>query len=278
MPKTNSNIPERSGIEHGTRARLEQLHREFDGPFTPADAASVLALSPHEARTLVAHLARRGWLSRVRRGLYTTVPLGADVPGEWREDPWLVANSLYNPCYLGGWTAASHWSLTEQIFRDVVVVTAASIRDRAVTIQGTRFRLRFLPEEKHFGTNKAWRDQTAVFVSDPSRTVVDTLDEPWMAGGIRHAAEIIAAYFESEHRDEAKVVEYADRLGNRTVFKRLGFLLETIGAGTPELVEQCRVRMSSGLSKLDPDVDALGRIRKRWNLRVNVMIEGEGPA
>ena len=42
-------------------------------------------------------------MSRVRRGLYVSVPLEsrtADVP---LEDPWLIAERLFAPCYIGGW-------------------------------------------------------------------------------------------------------------------------------------------------------------------------------
>ena len=39
------------------------------------------------------------------------------------EDPWVIAAQLYGPCYIGGWSAAEYWDLTEQIFRTVVVMT-----------------------------------------------------------------------------------------------------------------------------------------------------------
>ena len=62
----------------------------------------MLELSPEKARQLLAYLARRGWLSRVRQGLYIPVPLDARRSGEWREDPWVVAERTFSPCYIGG--------------------------------------------------------------------------------------------------------------------------------------------------------------------------------
>jgi predicted transcriptional regulator of viral defense system len=96
------------------------------------------------------------------------------------------------------------------------------------------------------------------------------LDTPMLGGGIRHVGDIVSAYFGSEHRDETRLVQYAERLGNRTVFKRLGFLIERFGIEAPRLLEQCRQRLSRGLSSLDPDVRERGKIVKRWNLRINV--------
>ena len=61
---------------------------------------------------------------RVCRGLYAPIPLDAIDPSAWREDPWVIASKLFGPdYYIGGWTACEHWDLTEQIFRETVVVT-----------------------------------------------------------------------------------------------------------------------------------------------------------
>jgi predicted transcriptional regulator of viral defense system len=195
--------------------------------------------------------------------------LGAIVPSDWREDPWIVAVTTFSPCYIGGWTAAEHWDLTEQVFRDIVVMTAAPIRKRTVVIQDTVFRLKFLDPAKHFGTRVVWRARTKVHVSDPSRTLIDILDAPQIGGGIRHVAEIVSAYFDSEHRDDRYLVDYATKLGNRAVFKRLGYLIEVLKIHAPDLISRCRSMQSSGLSALDPGVQQSGLIVKRWNLRVN---------
>ena len=67
-------------------------------------------------------------------------------------------------------------------------------------------------------------------------------------------------------------MDYSSRLGNRTVPKRLGYLVETLEIEAPEIVEHCRKTMSPGYSKLDPSTDAKGRFLRRWNLQVNVKL------
>jgi len=91
-----------------------------------------------------------------------------------------------------------------------------------------------------------------------------------MGGGIRHSAEMIKAYFDSEHRDDERLLDYAEKLGNRSVFKRLGFIVETLNFSAPEIIDRCLILKSSGLTSLDPSVPRKGRIVKRWNLRVNI--------
>lgn len=272
-PSVAASISPGAGIERGTRARLAELHRAFPGPFTAAEAAAVLGLPAKESSRLLGYLSRKGWLSRVRRGMYLTVPLDAAQPGQWAEDPWVVAQKAFGPCYIGGWSASEHWNLTEQLFRDVVVVTSRETRGRRHTLQGMPFVVTKRTAHKlTFGVRPVWRGQTRVSVSDPTRTVIDLLDDPSIGGGIRHVAAVFGEYLRSEHSDEGRLVEYGDAVGNRSVFKRLGWLLELEGQERP-LLEQCRARRSAGLVKLDPTVRGDGRIVRRWGLRVNVALD-----
>ena len=78
---------------------------------------------------------------RVCRGLYAPIPLDAISPSEWREDPWVIAVKLFGPdYYIGGWTACEHWSFTEQIFMDTVVVTT---RSSTTTVMDSRCKTCF---------------------------------------------------------------------------------------------------------------------------------------
>lgn len=267
-----------SGIEMHNRGLLERLHRGVKGPFDATEAASLLTLSPERCRRLLSYLYSRGWLSRVKRGLYVTVPLGATNPSQWHEDPWVVAAKAFDPCYIGGWSALEHWGLTEQIFRDIVVVTERFVRNSHVEIQETPFRIKHLPASKHFGTRAVWKGQVKINVSDPSRTIVDILDDPAIGGGVRHISQVISAYFEGKHRSDALLFDYITKLDNRVAFKRLGYLLETLQIPAPDLIEKCRLHQSSGISDLDPTVKTPGRILKRWRLRLNVLLEKERSA
>jgi predicted transcriptional regulator of viral defense system len=271
-----SHLGSGAGISQRNRAYLEQLHRGAHGAFDVREASTILGVSQQEAGQLLGYLARRGWLSRVRRGLYVAVPLDARHSGKWIEDTWVVADRLFSPCYIGGWSACEHWDLTEQVFRTLLVVTARRVRHRDEEIQGIPFRLTVRSEEAFFGTVLVWRGQNRVAVSDPSRTVIDVLDNPGLGGGIRTVADVLVEYLRSEHRDDERLVDYGDRLGNRAVFKRLGYLLEHGHVQAPDLAQACLARRSRGLAKLDPAADTPGRIVRRWGLRVNVVLGNAG--
>lgn len=267
-----------SGINESNRAHLDRLHRSMHGPFSASDAADVLNLTVPRTRRLLSWLENQGWLTRIKRGLYVVVPLGAKEPTEWRADPWIIAAKVFAPCYIGGWSACEHWSLTEQVFRGVVVISANSVRSPEVEVQGTPFIVRERRLETHFGTTVVWREGVKIAVSDPSRTIVDILDDPSIGGGIQHVRDVVSGYFESRHRNDSVLLEYAQRLGNRSVFKRLGYLIETDGIDAAEVASHCQQEKSSGVTLLDPEVRAAGRIVSRWNLRINVRLHGESPS
>ena len=264
------------GISGRNRALLEQLHRHTAGAFDVAEASRLLDMDRDQAGQLLVYLARRGWLSRIRRGLYVAVPLDARRSGEWLEDPWVVAERAFSPCYIGGWSACAYWDLTEQVFRTVLVVTARRVRHRHIEVQGIPLQLTVRAKDAQFGTVPVWRGQNRVRVSDPARTVVDMLDDPRLGGGIRTIADILREYVRSEHRDDSLLVDYGDRVGNRAVFKRLGYLLEHSKIDAPKLIQACLERRSMGLIALDPLVKSPGRIVGRWRLRANVTLDAPG--
>ncbi|MHB1175935.1 MAG: type IV toxin-antitoxin system AbiEi family antitoxin domain-containing protein [Sulfuriferula sp.] len=255
------------GLGKADRERLSAVLRATKGTVSVAQAAKVLSLPATPTAKMLARWAKAGWLSRVRRGLYVPVPLESRTSDVPLEDPWVIAAQLYGPCYIGGWSAAEHWDLTEQIFRTVVVVTVQRPRDRNPTIKQTDFLLRSVQEKALFGMKSVWRGQVKVDVSDPTRTMLDMLSDPQLGGGIRSTVDMLKNYLKSEKKDLALLLEYASRLGNGAVFKRLGFLLEKFSPADQEAIAQCRERLTTGNAKLDPALET-DKLVTRWRLWV----------
>lgn len=264
------------GISSSGRTELTAVagRRRF---ISPEDAAADLGVDARVAARKLAHWAEQGWLRRVRRGLYIPVPVEAERPESWSQDAMVVAATVWSPCYFTGWTAAGHWSLTEQVFRTVVVRTARRVRVSEVRLLDTDYLLGHVPmEAMTWGVEPVWHEEVRLHIADPARTVIDILDFPRIGGGIRHAAEILDAYLD-EH-DALRLVEYAERLGNRAVFKRLGYLTETLGRDEPELISACKERLSAGLSSLDPDGPPNGPRVSGWGIRANVRVVPGSPS
>lgn len=244
---------------------------------SPEDAAVELGVDARVAARKLAHWAEQGWLRRVRRGLYIAVPVEAERPEGWSQDTLVVADAVWSPCYFTGWTAAGHWSLTEQVFRTTVVKTARRVRASEVRLLDADYLLTHIPEQMMaWGIESIWQEEVQLHIADPARTVIDILDAPRIGGGIRHAAEILDTYLD-EH-DPLRLVEYAQRFGNGAVFKRLGYMIEALAREEPELISACRTRLSTGLALLDPDRPPDGPRAPAWNIRVNARIDPGSPS
>ena len=138
-------------------------------------------------------------------------------------------------------------------------------RDRNPVIKGTRYLVCTVSDKKMFGLKTVWRGQVKVSVSDPTRTILDMLAEPHLGGGVRSVQDMLQNYLRSDMKNLDLLVEYADRLGNGAVFKRLGFLLEQNAPAEHVAIEKCAQRLTKGNTRIDPKLKA-ERLVTRWRL------------
>lgn len=258
-------MPLLTGLGPESRKRLAEILRRTRGTVTVSQVAEILDVPADRASKMLARWAQQGWMSRVRQGLYVPVPLEARSADVALEDPWVIAEQLYSPCYIGGWTAAEHWGHTEQIFRTVVVMTTRKPRDRRPKFKGTDFLLKTISAPALFGTKALWRGQVKVNVADPTRMMLDMLNDPSLGGGIRPTVDVFRAYLGSDKKDTKLLLQYADRLGNGAVYKRLGFIAERYAPNEQELIETCRARLTKGNAKIDPALPS-DKLVSAWRL------------
>jgi predicted transcriptional regulator of viral defense system len=265
-------VPSGRGISPAGREELATVVGRGRRLVTVADVTELLELDSAAAAKRLARWAEQGWLRRVRRGLYIPVPVDAENPRTWSDDPLVLGDAVWSPCYFTGWTSAGHWSLSEQVFRTTVVKTAQRVRKTRDRLLDFDFRVVHVGVGSlDWGLASVWRGDRRVQLADQARTVVDVLDDPSLGGGIRHAAEVLDAYL-AEYNWKT-LVAYGDRLGNGAVFKRLGFLVALRDLPDDGLLGACRARLTSGIALLDPDVSPIGRVDHRWRVRANVTVE-----
>ena len=256
-----------AGISATSRSQLSKLLRDSPPIVTSGDAAIALGLTPSAAARRLAAWSRSGWLARVRRGAYVPVPIESESADVALDDPWSVATAMFAPCYVGGWSAAEHWGLTEQVFRSICLMTTTRPRDRKPLLRKARFALHTVPAAQFIGLKAVWRGGTRVQVSDPARTLIAMLVDPALGGGIRHMAEMLATLLRDQPREATKLVGYASKLGIGSVYKRLGFLLQRDHPDQAGLIEACRASLSAGYAKLDPALPA-DRLVTAWRVWV----------
>jgi len=123
-----------------------------------------------------------------------------------------------------------------------------------------------------FGTQEIEIDSTKIVISSPEKTIVDCLDHPEHCGGVEEVAK--ALYFSHQELDFAKIVNFAKKIGNNTVLRRLGYVAESLQLEKYDALI-ADVEVKSGYSVLDPTLPKRGHIKEKWKLVVNSAIEPE---
>ena len=259
-----------SGIGSKSRKRLKTIIESSpDNILTPKLVSNVLSLPQNESARLLARWCNSGWVKRIKRGMYWPIPLEYDLKSPV-EDEWLVADRAFSPGYIGGFSAVKHWDFTEQLFLTTFYLTVKPVMLREVVLGSVRLKLKTIKLYKMFGTKMVWRNNVKIKVSDPSKTVIDLLDDPYFGGGMRVVQDFFMEYWNTKHRDMKLLIQYGKKMRNKTIFKRLGFLLELNKLVDNRTIKSLQNKISAGYSAFDPSVRGKFFIRK-WNLQVSTM-------
>ena len=268
---TPSANPYKPGLGKREATLIAGLAEASKPLFTVQDAKALIG---PDAKEVIRWLVRKKWVLPLKRGLYAMVPLDVGVKGAdaFVVHNFVVASMLVEPYYVGYWSALNHHGLTDQIPRTTFVATTRA--KHPVRVLDAEYYFVKLAPRKFFGWQEQEIEGRTVRLSDPEKTLADCLDHPEHCGGIEQVARAI--YFSREEIDLARVLGYADRMGNRTIVKRLGHILEVTGI-LPDYEGLFASRKpSAGYPLLDPLSPRKGRHDGRWRLLVNYRLDPEG--
>jgi len=158
----------------------------------------------------------------VRAGKYLLLGF---QPERVLSNPMFIATHLAHPAYVPYWSALHFHGLTEQVPRTVFVATTRKCRP--LDFDGTRFVFVRVAPYKFFGYRREMVGDLPVLVAEREKALVDSLDQPRYAGGLLEVAK--ALYHAREQLDPERLVEYANRMRNRSLCSRLGYLLDRFG-------------------------------------------------
>lgn len=240
-------------------------HEEFVTARTLGKGAST-----HTANNLLAHHVAAGRLVRVRRGLYATVPRGAE-PAAATVDPYLLATRLCDDAIVAYHAALQFHGKAYSVWSRFTYLTRH--RARPLEFHGARFvpvqlpiTLRALPEAGG-GVLERRHAGGLVRVTTLERTLVDVLDAPQHGGGWE---EVWRSLESVEFFDLDAVVAYALKLGSALTVARVGFYLfqhrEALMVDDHHLRE-LRARAPAQPRYLDGHREP-GKLVQPWNLVV----------
>lgn len=250
---------------------LEAMASKNKVLLTIDDAIGVTHASRHDAAVFLGQLARRGILTRLRRGLFAIVPFGKE---QEFGNAFLVASALAGSeaHFISHLGALAYHNLLIQPSRTIHVTVNKPKRPRE--IGPSRFEFVVTPSERIWGFHEEWVTSTdRAPISDLERTILDGCFRPDLCGGMSEVGR--ALWMCRQKLDFDRLVDYVRRYGKFVVAKRVGYLLDVYQAGqdsTRASIREVAAR-SPAYSQLDPVLPAEGSYNSRWRLRLNVSDE-----
>jgi predicted transcriptional regulator of viral defense system len=234
--------------------RLHQLDLFY---FTPSLLADLLSLERRQTYRLVARLKDEGLVDEVEKGKYLLLGL---EPEQVLSNPLFIASHLVTPAYVSYWSALHYYGFTEQV--PLTTFVATTKKKRPVSFRDFRFRFVTIKPHKFFGYRREMLGDLPVVVADEAKAIVDSLDLPHYAGGVIEIAKALQAALETV--DVPTLVSYANRMEDKSLGSRLGYLLETLGCPAEGLIS------SVSPIKLDPSRPRIGCTDARWQVVANI--------
>ena len=208
---------------------------------------------------ILSRMEEKGFIERIEKGKYLIIPLGGEK-GKYTLHEFVIASYLVEPYAISYWSALHHYGLTEQIPSTVFVQTPARKKKSRIEIFGVNYQIVRVKEDKFFGIRNEWIEETKVNVTDKEKTIIDCLDMPHYAGGIIEVAKAL----KDNSLNYNQLREYAVKLDNFAVIRRLGYLSEKMGVPI-----NLPLPRSNKYLLLDPTMPAKGENDPKWRLVIN---------
>ena len=248
------------------QSRLAELMRSTKGVIRVDDVVNVLKVNRPQANKILSNWHNQGVLRRVSHGLYVPAKPSDLGQAQILEDPWVLVPELFDPGYVAGWSAAEHWELTEQVFRSICVLSSKRTEYGNREIQGVNFYIKFIPKNQVFGLKTIWKGPLKISISDPHKTILDMLSDPYLGAGLQHTFDCFKQYILNYRNELHTILEYADKISNGALFKKLGYFAELNNLDS-QFIAHCQKRLTKGYSILDSSAKN-EKLITRWRIWV----------
>ena len=228
--------------------------------FTFIDALKISNLSTKSLQKVLYRLQQSGAIERIEKGKYLIIPLGAEK-GKYTLHEFVIGSLLVEPYTIAYWSALNYYGLTEQIPTTVFIQTITRKFNTNPEVFGVQYKIVKIKKEKVFGIRKEWIEETQINITDKEKTIIDCLDKPQYCGGVIEVAKAL----KNNKFDRKKLENYAQRIGNSGVLRRLGYLCELLNIK----IKLPKLNIRNYLL-LDPTMSEKDTKNARWRLLINL--------
>lgn len=210
--------------------------------------------SPEYAAVYIHRLKRKGYIRQLQKNKYTV-----------QSDPLAVASRIVWPSYISLWSAIRYHNLTEQLPQDVWVVTARKLFRKSVRFGNAKMIFVNIKPKYFFGYRKIMISGFEAFVAEPEKAVLDGILLRKIS--LSEIAEVIKKNIKT--LDIKTLAKFALETENKSLIKRLGFLLDKLGL---DYHSKFKKHISDSFVPLEYALPAEGEKNGKWKVIVNAKI------
>jgi len=214
--------------------------------------ANIIDKDKTYAKMHLNRLKNRGIVKQIQRNVYTV-----------QEDPMIIASRIIWPSYISLWTALRYYNLTEQIPNKISVITPRSKSCKNIQIMNTTIVFEKIQPSYFFGFSKIKIQDFEVFIAEPEKALIDAVLLKKIS-----TSEIYFILQENiKNISTKKIVDYILRTKSKTLAKRFGWMLESLGCNN---VKYLTKQTYKTLIPLDVSLRKSGLNNKKWGVIVNI--------
>jgi len=205
------------------------------------------------------------------------VPLSAGPERVWTENALVIGTRLIEPSAIAYWSALRFWNFTEQVPHTVFVQSPRRKLQSKLVLAGVQYQIVTIGVARFFGLVCRAVDGQSIQVTDREKSVVDAADRPDLCGGMWQLAQVLRGHWAEV--EWPKLDEYLICFASGAVYKRLGYLVETLDLQIPERAARLvawQAHLTAGIALLDPGEPLGGSVYTRWRVRDNIGLASVG--
>jgi predicted transcriptional regulator of viral defense system len=234
------------------------------------DLERILGCSRTYARYMAHRLVAKGWLERLRPGLFRLIPADRGREGIPDPNPLAAGTLLVSPYFFSFGTACTHHGLTEQVFAEVYIACQRRLRPRS--IRNARYVFINIRPERFFGFAEANVLGERVQMATRERALLDAINRPACGGGVGEVSRMVSRA--GEKIGWESMLDLLHRWNESALVQRLGYFLDLHGVEMPAQYRAEHVAMVRAGSKVHLGArrkwGAAGKLASPWNIIENV--------
>ncbi|MDO8619499.1 MAG: hypothetical protein Q7R49_06205 [Candidatus Daviesbacteria bacterium] len=238
-------------------ALLEEAILRFGRIVSFDNLASIFSTSygEGESKQRISLLSKRGWLVRIKRGLYIVITDIATL-GFSDISELIISQTLNKDSYISFENALQYYSMFDQMLSSVEAVTDK--RARNYQVQDKSYRFSHIKKTLYFGFTTVTIEGREVKMAEKEKALLDMLYFRGSSYTVDLVLEKLSDY--KEDIDFEKLKNYAKKFG-LSMIREIGFLLDLIKVDTKDLYLSGKIK--EGYSKMSV---SSSEFNARWRL------------